>query len=247
MLGNISISDVVISFVAILFSLSVHEASHAAAIYWLSDKNAACTERMTLNPLSHIDTIGTVVLPIIGLLSCGFCFGWAKPVTFNPNLLSRRLKTKTATALIAMAGPLSNAVLSIIFLALTTLYICIVAPTASSRINLYYATFTGQIDTLSHIVASTEKMVLLGLGGALWRINIVLAAFNMIPIGSLDGAGVLGGLLPEHLECRYNNFRYRYSQHCFIGLMLLMYLGILPNLLVALEEVVIKSVAQLIL
>ena len=116
-LSHISIPTVLISFVALLFSLSVHEASHATAAYLLDDDTAARMGRMTINPLAHIDPIGTVVFPLLGLLFGGFFIGWAKPVLFNPARLTRRLQMKVSAALIALAGPLSNILMSILFMA----------------------------------------------------------------------------------------------------------------------------------
>ena len=94
----------------------------------------------------------------------------------------------------------------------------------------------------------TGTVVLLGLGGALVRLNMLLAAFNLIPLGPLDGAGVLGGFLPDHLQNRYNAFRY--NRFWFFGLMLLMYLGVLRWLLLPtmlLTEAVLQPIVRLIL
>jgi Zn-dependent protease len=227
-LSHISIPTVLISFVALLFSLSVHEASHATAAYLLDDDTAARMGRMTINPLAHIDPIGTVVFPLLGLLFGGFFIGWAKPVLFNPARLTRRLQMKVSAALIALAGPLSNILLSILFMAGTCLLIRYLAPGPEGRVDLFMAAWRGP-DSLMDMGLDTGVVVLLGLGGRLVQLNVLLAAFNIIPLGPLDGAGVLGGFLPDRLQYRYNAFRY--NRFWFLGLMLLMGVGVLGFIL----------------
>jgi Zn-dependent protease len=237
---------VLISFVALLFSLSVHEASHATAAYLLEDDTAARMGRMTLNPMAHIDPIGTVVFPLLGLLFGGFFIGWAKPVLFNPSRLTRRLQLKVSAALIAFAGPFSNLMLALVFTVVTSLAVRLVAP-EGARWALMHTAFAGP-EALMSMGLDTGLVLLLGLGGALVQMNILLAAFNLIPLGPLDGAGVLGGFLPDHLQYRYNLFRY--NRFWFLGLMLLMYLGVLRYLLIptqAIAYAALNPVAKLIL
>ena len=247
MFSHISLPTVLISFVALLFSLSVHEASHATAAYLLDDDTAARMGRMTLNPLAHIDPIGTVVFPLLGLLFGGFFIGWAKPVIFNPARLTRRFQMKVSAALIALAGPLSNIVLGVLFTAITCMAVRMMTPSLMSRGNLIQAAFTGP-EALIDMGLDTGVVVLLGLGGALVKLNILLAAFNIIPLGPLDGAGVLGGLLPDSLQYRYNNFRY--NRFWFLGLMLLMWLGVLQMMLrpiMGLAYALLNPIARIIL
>jgi Zn-dependent protease len=243
---HISLPTVLINFVALLFSLSVHEASHATAAYLLDDDTAARMGRMTINPIPHIDPIGTVVFPILGLLFGGFFIGWAKPVLFNPARLTRRLQMKVSAALIALAGPLSNILLAILFMAVTTLGVRLLE-LGPARVQLWLAAFDGP-EALIGMGLDTGKVVLLGLGGALVHLNILLAAFNLVPLGPLDGAGVLGGFLPDHLQYRYNAFRYH--RFWFFGLMLLMYVGVLKWLLYPtfmLMYALLNPIARLIL
>ena len=247
MFSHISIPTVIISFVALLFSLSVHEASHATAAYLLEDDTARRMGRMTLNPMAHIDPIGTVVFPLMGLLFGGFFIGWAKPVIFNPTRLTRRFQMKVSAALIALAGPLSNILLSILFMAVTCTAIRMMTPSLASRGDLIEAAFTGP-ESLIAMGLDTGVVVLLGLGGALVKLNILLAAFNIIPLGPLDGAGVLGGLLPDSMQYQYNNFRY--NRFWFLGLILLMWLGVLRFLLqptMMLAYAMLNPIARLIL
>src|ERR1700755_2708068 len=101
--------DIVMWFVVFLFSLSFHEASHAWTSERFGDDTGRLQGRITLNPLPHIDPLGTVLLPIMGLISGGMMFGWAKPVQTNPNLW--REKTK-ANIMVSAAGPISNFILA---------------------------------------------------------------------------------------------------------------------------------------
>ena len=102
-----------ITVVVLLFSLSIHESAHAWTADLLGDSTSRNLGRVTLNPLAHIDLIGTVLFPLLGLLLGGFIFGWAKPVSVNPQNLNNPRRDHL---LIAAAGPLSNVVLAVFFL-----------------------------------------------------------------------------------------------------------------------------------
>ncbi len=102
----------VISLAILAFSITIHEASHAWTANRLGDPTAAHQGRISLNPLDHIDPLGTVILPLILIISGLPAFGWAKPTPFNPWNLSN---PKRDAALISLAGPLSNLVLAVIF------------------------------------------------------------------------------------------------------------------------------------
>ena len=135
MFDSISIPTILVSYVALLFSLSVHEASHATAAYWLEDDTAARLGRMSLNPLVHMDPLGTFLFPLLGITT-GFPFiGWAKPVPVDPRNLSRRFTQRGGMALVAAAGPASNLVLGAFFLGVLLLSIDLPvdAPFGSTR------------------------------------------------------------------------------------------------------------------
>ena len=110
--------------VPMILSLSVHEYAHARAAFALGDDTAASMGRMTLNPLSHIDLFGTIILPMIAIVSgSGFFFGWAKPVPISPVRFTRRISMKLGVLITAAAGPISNVafafVLGILYTILT--------------------------------------------------------------------------------------------------------------------------------
>lgn len=167
-LADVDFGRVLISFVVLLLSLTVHEAAHAWAADRLGDPTARLLGRLSLNPVVHADLIGTVLFPLIAMTTGLPIIGWAKPVPVNMhNLRSPRRDF----ALVAAAGPISNVLLAILGgLSLALL------PTGESN--------------------SILDVLFLGLVMAV-MLNALLAVFNMIPIPPLDGGNVLMGLLPE--------------------------------------------------
>jgi Zn-dependent protease len=155
----------ILFIIILIFSVIVHEISHGYMADYLGDPTARLQGRLTLNPLKHIDPVGSIIVPIITSLS-GFTFGWAKPVIYNPyNLKNRR----QGEFLIAIAGPLSNLMLAIIFGILIRVLI------SGSLV------VTPFIEFVSYIVI----------------INIVLTVFNLVPIPPLDGSKLLLAFLPN--------------------------------------------------
>ena len=132
------------------------------------DKTAEYAGRLTLNPLKHIDPVGTIILPALSLMLPGnFLFGWAKPVPFNPyNLRNRRW----GEAIVAIAGPLSNILIALIFGLFIRFYL---APAGIEN---------GPVSALCAIIV---------------LVNITLAIFNLVPIPPLDGSKIISSVLPE--------------------------------------------------
>jgi Zn-dependent protease len=158
---------IVVLFVVLILSLSFHEAAHAWTADQLGDPTARHLGRLTLNPLAHIDWIGTVLFPLIAMLSGLPLLGWAKPVPVNPhNLRSPRRDF----AIVALAGPVSNLILAVgAAVILKTLVMTDMAP-------------------LSLGVMMLARAV---------SLNVLLAVFNMLPVPPLDGGNVLAGIVPE--------------------------------------------------
>ncbi len=156
---------IVVQFAVVLFALSVHESAHAWTADKFGDPTAKLMGRVTLNPLAHIDLIGTIIFPILLAVIGAPVFGWAKPVMVNPNNLRNRRRDGM---LVSAAGPISNLLVAgatiLAFLALKG---------------------TG-------LLASPPLFTILLF---LIIINIYLAVFNLIPIPPLDGSGVLEGML----------------------------------------------------
>ncbi len=196
-----AIRHLVLTFPVFLFSLVFHEYAHAWMALRRGDDLAKVYGRLTLNPLPHIDPIGTVALPVFLMLSgTGFMFGWAKPVPINPKVSTRDMMITAA------AGPAANVILIPLFVA--------------AAFGLRY-TIGPNPDSGSVLFALHEMMM----AGVLW--NLILASFNLIPIPPLDGSKILYYFLPYNWRERMNALQ-RYS---FIILIVLMVSGLLSLLL----------------
>jgi Zn-dependent protease len=181
-----------------LFSLVFHEYAHALVAYRLGDRVAAWTGRLTLDPRAHIDPIGSIVMPIAGLLMGGFIFGWAKPVPFDPRNLKNPARD---TMLIALAGPASNVLLLLAFAGLLR------GLGASGALH-----GNGGLSVLG-------EMAMQGL-----FVNAILAAFNMIPLPPLDGSKALAFFLPPRTAYALLQFNPMYS---FLLIIVLVQMGLL--------------------
>ena len=155
----------------LLIAVTIHETAHGYIAMHLGDDTAKKQGRITLNPLKHIDTFGTIILPLLLIIiKSPFLFGWAKPVPVKFNRLNNPLRDMV---LVALAGPVSNVLLAF----------------AGSSILSIMINF-GIVDSLW----LTRTMINFLL------INVILAVFNMIPIPPLDGGRVAVGLLPKELS-----------------------------------------------
>jgi Zn-dependent protease len=104
--------EIILGILIIIYSIILHEVSHGYVAYKLGDPTAKYEKRLTLNPLSHLDPLGTIILPLLGYFFLGFIFGWAKPVPYNPYNLKNPIK---GSILIALAGPITNILLALFF------------------------------------------------------------------------------------------------------------------------------------
>lgn len=203
-----NIISIVISLFILLFAITVHEAAHGWAAYKLGDPTAYAMGRITLNPLAHIDPIGTILLPLILVVMRAPPFGWAKPVPVNPlNLRNPRRDN----LLISAAGPLSNMIVA--FMAFIGILIL-----KSLDPNLVGGKGGAFFNLLSGIFLILYYAVL---------INVILALFNLIPIPPLDGSGVLLGLLSDEATQKYEKIR----PYGFLILIILIMTGIIGGIL----------------
>jgi Zn-dependent protease len=202
-LPDINFAQIFISFIVLLFSLTVHEMAHAWTADRLGDPTARLLGRVSLNPIVHADPIGTVLFPLIAMISGAPLIGWAKPVPVNARNLSH---PRRDFVMVAAAGPASNLVMAV-----------------AAAVVLRFVTVTPV--TLGEPNVSAPLATLLG---QLLRLNVLLAIFNMIPIPPLDGGNVLAGLLPPRLGVIFNQIR----PYGFIVLYALMLTGTLSTLIV---------------
>jgi Zn-dependent protease len=156
----------------VLLAITLHEAAHGWVADRLGDHTARMLGRVTLNPLRHIDLLGTVLLPLGMYALTGFLFGWAKPVPVNPRNLAH---PRRDMAIVAAAGPLSNLAMAVLW----SLAILVGA----------------WLQPVSEWVS--DPLIYMGAAGVL--INCVLLVLNMLPLPPLDGGRVLVGLLPLRL------------------------------------------------
>ncbi|MCJ7627904.1 MAG: site-2 protease family protein [Longimicrobiales bacterium] len=167
----------------LLMSVVVHEVAHALVAKWEGDETAYRLGRVTLNPIPHLDLMGSLIVPLLLFFLPGdFIFGWAKPVPVNPR---NYRDYKWGDIRVSMAGIVSNLILAV----LCTLFLALLQGIGS---NL--GSFGGVISVLS-------QAAFYGL-----YINLILAVFNLIPIPPLDGSHVLYHLLPSGLRARYREF-----------------------------------------
>jgi Zn-dependent protease len=160
-----------------LLSLTVHEWAHAWSAYRLGDDTAAREGRLTLNPLAHIDPLGTLLLPLLGVP-----FGWAKPVPVNPVRFSRKWTMAGGMAITAAAGPISNLVLAIL---------CAVGLGIGLRVA-------------PEQFARNHGAWFLLLYGV--QLNVGLAVFNLLPLPPLDGSRIVTRFIPTHWRDGWESF-----------------------------------------
>ncbi|MFQ3639713.1 MAG: site-2 protease family protein, partial [Chloracidobacterium sp.] len=170
-----------------LFSLCVHEFAHAWTSERFGDDTGRYQGRITLDPRAHIDPIGSILFPLIGLLGGGFIFGWAKPVEVNPS----RWKNKViANIAVSAAGPLSNLLLALGAAVVIKLLIVSGGVGRADALSL----FTGRELTDPQALFGLAEPLLIFLRMMI-IINLLLAIFNMIPIPPLDGSHILSSIL----------------------------------------------------
>ncbi|MDA8091744.1 MAG: site-2 protease family protein [Nitrospiraceae bacterium] len=191
-----------LSLVPILIAVTFHEIAHGYVAYLQGDRTAKAMGRLTLNPLAHIDPVGTVLMPfaLLVLTKGQFVFGYAKPVPINPYNFKNPRK---GLAISALAGPVINLLLAIISGVLLSYVLLPMAATASPEV-------------FSRVMRPIGGM----LKQSVW-INLLLAAFNLIPIPPLDGGRVLAGLLPARQAYTFEKLE-RYG---FVIVMLLIFTG----------------------
>lgn len=168
--------QVLIWALPVLFAITLHEVGHGWAALQLGDSTAKDMGRLSLNPIKHVDPMGTVVIPLVTFFLSGFVFGWAKPVPVNWNKLKN---TKRDIALVALAGPAANLIM-VVFWLMVIQFIVLTVSEASFTVDL---------------------MIYMAKAGI--AINVLLMIVNLFPLPPLDGSRVVFSFLPSSLAYRY--------------------------------------------
>lgn len=207
---------ILVWLIPMVFAITLHEVAHGWVASLFGDKTAQRLGRLTLNPIKHIDILGTLVVPILLLLVSGgkFAFGWAKPVPVDwRNLRSPRL----GMAIVGLSGPLANILMAIIW--------ALIAKTGLSlQLNNAWLAY-----------------ILVNMGMAGVMINLVFGVLNLIPIPPLDGSRVVNSFLSPKASLRYNSVE-RYG---FLILIFLLVTNILPHVIWPIVQVLASLVLGL--
>ena len=196
------ILKIAVSAIPIIFAITVHEASHGYAAKYFGDLTAERLGRITLNPLKHIDPLGTILLPALTLIIGGVLFGWAKPVPVNFGNLRN---PKKDMLWVAAAGPASNLVMAILWGMLLGF--------------VKRGLDAGEFPTSAYLLLD---MAYVGIS-----INIVLMVLNLLPMPPLDGGRIAVSLLPNNLAFQLSKI----EKYGFIILIALMFAGVLGKIL----------------
>lgn len=210
MIGQLSIvQQLAVWVVPVLLAITVHEVSHGFVARYYGDTTAYMLGRLTLNPVKHIDPLGTILVPAIMLLLPGsFVFGWAKPVPVSFNNLRNPLRDM---GVVAAAGPLSNLTMAFLWALLARL--------SMGLLKDGYLFF--------------EPLLLMSIAGI--YINIILMVLNLLPLPPLDGGRVLAGVLPSRMAMKFS----RIEPYGFMILIALLVTGALGWILFPLISLVL--------
>ena len=172
------VQKIIIYSIPVIFAITVHEAAHGWMASKLGDQTARLLGRLTLNPIKHIDPVGTIIVPIVMLIFTPFLLGWAKPVPVDWRNLR---KPRRDMAWVAVAGPVANLIMLVLWALLAKSIM------ASGLGDARYA-------------PPFMEMAMTGIS-----INIILMALNLIPLPPLDGSRIVSSLLPPRLAILYNS------------------------------------------
>lgn len=209
----------IIQLPPLMLAISFHEMAHGYVAFKRGDYTAKMLGRVTLNPVKHIDPVGTVLVPIMLAFSgTGVIFGWAKPV---PVTSSNFKSPRKDNAIVSLAGPASNFILAA-FLALIF------------RILLWVPGYNAIMS--SAVLKPLVFMIIYGI-----RISVILGVFNLIPVYPLDGSHIVQGMLPAHQAQVYS----RHERYGFIILLVLLFTGIFWTIIGPVYSVIVRLISSI--
>jgi Zn-dependent protease len=191
------VSAIMSTMIALISALTVHEWAHAFAAKWQGDDTAKDEGRLTLNPIPHMDMLGTLILPLsMAILSSGGgMFGWAKPVPVTPS----NFKNKNwGHAMVAFAGPLSNLLLVLIGVIVMMIHFT------------FFVELTPKGSFFYPLIDLLVKFI---------KINAILAFFNLIPVPPLDGGSIFPEFLPRAAKDFFEDYIAPYGMYILMALM----------------------------
>ncbi|MGH9500235.1 MAG: site-2 protease family protein [Terriglobales bacterium] len=204
--------DILFQLIAFLFAISIHESAHAWMANRRGDPTARMLGRVTLNPIKHIDPVGTILLPLVAMLTHLPVIGWAKPTPVDPRNFHNPVLDDILTAVV---GPISNFIVA----TAATILLAMIAVMAPNGRMIVQGALSGFIFGNSVLVPAALLLYQFLL------INVLLAVFNLIPVPPLDGSHVLRHFLSERVRQAYDTVG-------IFGLMALVFFG--GNLLMGL-------------
>lgn len=185
----------------LIFAITLHEAAHGYVASRFGDQTARLSGRLTLNPLKHIDLVGTIIIPALMLMVSNFVFGWAKPVPVDARNLRH---PRRDMAFVALAGPISNLIMA------------------------FFWGMIAKLGILAEVYGNNWLGVpITYMGGAGIMINVVLGVLNLIPLPPLDGGKVLSSILPPRVAYQYEKI----EPYGFLILLVLMFAGVLSKIM----------------
>ncbi|MBK5255950.1 MAG: site-2 protease family protein [Vicinamibacteria bacterium] len=206
------------NYLVLLFSLSFHESAHAWMALKLGDDTAASLGRITLNPVPHIDVFGTILMPLLQIFGGFGVLGWAKPTPYDPSRFRRDVSLRRGHISVAVAGPLSNLILVIVF-----------------SVLLAVAVHSGLPQDVGAGLLNVFKTGVI--------LNVTLALFNLLPIPPLDGSHLLSWSLPRDLGEKFDSFAHGYGT---LLLFVLFFSGLLGWLIDPPQRIVLGLIQSLI-
>lgn len=180
-----------------LFAITLHEVAHGWVASWFGDYTARLAGRLTVNPLKHIDPVGTIVLPLITMILGNFIFGWAKPVPVD---MRNMRHPRRDIAIVALAGPVANLLMAVLWAGIARLGLAL-----TMMGNAWFG----------------EPIWHMGIAGIM--INSVLCVLNILPLPPLDGGRVMLSLLPKRIAYHFSQI----EPYSIFILLLLMFSGVL--------------------